>query len=85
MDTYEQVRATLIAEEFGWVGFAADIYGAEYVDAGDENTTDRRAQTTLYRSNHTLFYNRIQAAVDFVKAHPAVDAEKVAVIGCKYL
>lgn len=78
VDEYEQIRATMLNEEFGWVGFAADIYGA------DLNSTVRREQAGKYRSNNTLFYSRIQAAVDLVKNHPHVMPDKIAVIGCKW-
>ena len=81
MDEYEKIRATMIAEEFGWVGFAADIYGPDYVDSID----GRRANATYYRSNNQLFYGRIQAAVDQMKEHPAVMSDKIAVIGCKFV
>lgn len=72
----------MFAEELGWVGFAADIYGA--VDNLDD-TAIRREQAGLYRGNNTLFYGRIQAAVDLLKEHPDVDSDKIAVIGCKFL
>lgn len=82
MDEYEQIRATMMNEEFGWIGFAADIYGPDLQD-GVENTTIRREQAGLYRGNNTLFYGRIQAAVDLLKNHPDVMPDKIAVIGCK--
>ena len=72
----------MFAEELGWVGFAADIYGAiENLD----NSTIRREQAGLYRGNNELFYGRIQAAVDLLKGHPDVMADKIAVIGCEFL
>ena len=73
----------MIAEDFDWVGFAADIFGPDY--HGVENQTIRVEQATLYRSNNTLFASRIQAAIDTVRAHPAVDEDKVSVIGCKFI
>jgi len=76
---YEQMRATMLAKELGYVGFAADIYGADL-----QNVTDRAQRTELlgiYRGNATLYTQRIQAAVDFVKIQPEVDPEKVAIIG----
>lgn len=75
VDEYEQVRATMIAETFGWVGFAADIYG------NDVDPDNARAESRKYRANNTLFTGRIQAAVDLVRQHPAVDPERVAIIG----
>ena len=70
----------MLAEQFGWIGFAADIYGAEL--QGDLDADTRREQATKYRSNNTLFYGRIQAAVDVMAAHRLVMADKIAVIGC---
>lgn len=69
----------MIAQEFGWVGFAADIYGPGWEDGSTQGQ-----QATLYRGNDTLFYGRIQAAVNVLKEHPMVLSDKIAVIGCKY-
>lgn len=77
VNTYEQQRATLLAE-MGYVGFAADIYGMNdhFVEA------ERRGElATLYRKNVTLFVQRIKAAVDLVKTMDGVDPDNVAVIG----
>ena len=79
MDEYEQIRATMLNEDLGYVGFAADIYGPDL--QGVENNTIRREQATLYRSDNALFESRIQAAIDVLKAHPAVDPDKIAIIG----
>jgi hypothetical protein len=76
---YEQVRATLMATEYNWVGFAADIYGASLHNVTD---IDQRIElSTLYRSNATLFSERIQAAVDVVKTLDSVDPDKIALLG----
>lgn len=80
VDVYEHVRATLINEQFGWVGFAADVYGPDFQD-GIPDFGIRREQATLYRSNNTLFMGRMQAAVDLMAAHPSVDPEKIGIIG----
>lgn len=72
----------MFAEELGWVGFAADIYG-DIADLG--NSSIRAQQAGLYRGNNTLFYGRIQAAVDALKGHPDVMADKIAVIGCEFV
>lgn len=82
MDEYEHIRATMIAQQFGWVGFAADIYGPDFQD-GVPDIAIRREQAGLYRGNNTLFYGRIQAAVDLMKEHPDVVSDKIAIIGCK--
>ena len=73
----------MLAKEFGWIGFAADIYGPDF-QGGELDSATRREQTTKYRSNSTLFYGRIQAAVDAMKRHPSVMADKIAVIGCTF-
>lgn len=79
VNEYEHVRATMIAQEWGYVGFAADIYGADLQFV--ENTTERGALATFYRSNPDVFGSRINTAIEYVKNHPKVDASKVAVFG----
>jgi len=76
---YEQQRATMIAEQLGYVGFAADIYGMDKHEVPEFE--ERIALSGLYRGNSTLFASRIQAAVDEVKTLEEVDSENVAVIG----
>ena len=75
---YEQQRATKVAEDLGYIGFAADIYGPDFhtVD-GDQ----RSALAGQYLGNTTLFTGRIQAAIDHVKTMPEVDSENVAIVG----
>lgn len=79
VNEYEQMRAAMIADDLGYVGFAADIYGADKHIV--EDIAERRTLATLYRSNATLFSERIQAAVELVKSFPEVDSDNVAVIG----
>jgi dienelactone hydrolase len=79
VNEYEQLRAVMIAEELGFVGFAADIYGKEL-----HNVTDTALRSELldtYRLNATLYSSRIQAAVDLVRTFDDVDTENVAIIG----
>lgn len=76
---YEQQRATMIAKELGYVGFAADIYGKDKLQVDDRE--ERIALASLYRGNSTLFASRIQAAIDEVKSLEEVDSDNVAVIG----
>lgn len=75
----EQQRATMVAKEFGWVGFAADIYGPEYHIIDDD--TRRRHLASTYQNDNALFTGRIQAAVDFVKTLPGVDPTRIALAG----
>jgi dienelactone hydrolase len=75
---YEMERATLLAE-LGYVGFAADIYGA---DLQANLTIDERVQLAgLYRGNVTLFVQRISRAIELVKTFDFVDTSNIAVIG----
>lgn len=76
INIYEQARATLL-NEIGYVGFAADIFGEHNVVDSDR----RRELLTLYRSNVTLFVQRIKAAVTVAKTLEGVDPTKVAIIG----
>jgi dienelactone hydrolase len=79
VNDYEQLRAVMIAEEFGFVGFAADIYGIDL-----HNVTDRAQRDELldlYRLNATLYTERIQAAIDLVASFETVDADNIAIIG----
>jgi len=75
---YEQLRATQIAQEFGYVGFAADVYGNERMENPPSSPKDLMS---LYLSNETLFVSRIQSAVDYVKGLDFVDPSKIAVMG----
>lgn len=76
---YEQQRATKVAEDLGYIGFAADIYGPDFHDVQEND--QRIALATQYRGNITLFTGRIQSAIDYVKTMPEVDAENVAIVG----
>ena len=82
-DTYEQQRATMIANELGYVAFAADIFGVETdipIDTGGWGGPYAEFIDS-FRSNATFFTQRIVAAVDHVQSLPNVDATMVAVIG----
>jgi dienelactone hydrolase len=63
----------------GWIGFAADIYGADLHNVSDMQ--QRIELATLYRSNASLFTARIQAAVDTVKSIENVDTTRIALVG----
>lgn len=69
----------MIASEFGYVGFAADIYGKDLHEVPDIDL--RRELANLYRNNATLFASRIQSAVETVQAMDQVDDSKIAIIG----
>lgn len=69
----------MIANEFTYVGFAADIYGKEFHEVPDR--AQRGELANLYRGNATLFASRIQSAVETVQAMDQVDDSKIAIIG----
>ena len=79
VNAYEQQRATKIATELGYVGFAADIYGVDFHD-GVPDMAVRREQAGLYRGNPELFIGRMNAAIEAAKALDEVDG-KVGMIG----
>ena len=79
MNAYEIARAEMIANELGYIGFTADIYGVDMHDIQDMNVMWQ--QSSLYRSNMTLYMSRIQSAINVVAAHPKVDADRIALIG----
>ncbi|KAL3907084.1 MAG: hypothetical protein SGILL_009013 [Bacillariaceae sp.] len=76
---YEQTRATMVTEEWNMVGFAADIYGADLQVVA--NRTERIELANLYRGDPLLFSERIQSAVDLIKAHEKVDPTQIALLG----
>jgi len=76
---YEAERAVLAAKEGGYVAMVADIYGTEYTNVDDIPT--RVELSTFYRSDPELFVGRIQAGIDQLMAHEAVDTSKIFVAG----
>mmetsp|Transcript_28532 Transcript_28532/g.60802 ORF Transcript_28532/g.60802 Transcript_28532/m.60802 type:complete len:673 (+) Transcript_28532:59-2077(+) len=81
-DTYEQQRATILARDFGYVGFAADIYGVNTVQPpADAPFSERQPFISQFTGNATLFAMRIQAAVDYIQGMEEVDETKVAIVG----
>jgi dienelactone hydrolase len=75
----EKRRASMLAQDFGYVGFAADIYGA---DSHNGEVEEQRGElASLYRDNSTHFAERIRAAVDLVQTFDEVDPDQVAMIG----
>lgn len=64
-DTFEKQRATMIAKELGYVGFAADIFGVETEIPADNGGWGGPFADFIdsFRNNATLFTQRIAAAV----------------------
>ena len=79
VDDYEQIRATMVAKEWGFVGFAADIYA---VTPQSVDETDKRIElANLYRGTPELFASRINAAIETVNAMDNVDTGNIALFG----
>ncbi len=76
---YEAERAVLAAKEGGYVAMVADIYGTEFTNVDDFPT--RVELATKYRSDPELFVGRIQAGIDKLLAHEAVDTNLIFVAG----
>ena len=77
---YEQQRASILAsDEFGFVAFAADMFGydAELPPPGTWGV----GPVADLNANVTLFVMRIQAAIDYVQDLDYVDETKVALVG----
>mmetsp|Transcript_5909 Transcript_5909/g.14287 ORF Transcript_5909/g.14287 Transcript_5909/m.14287 type:complete len:615 (-) Transcript_5909:723-2567(-) len=76
---YEAERAVMAAKEGRYVAMVADIYGAEFTNVDDRTT--RVELATKYRSDPELFVSRIQAGIDQLMAHEAVDSNLIFVAG----
>jgi dienelactone hydrolase len=74
---YPKARAQMLAR-LGYYAFGVDLYGADRrFHDGDEAA----AEAGKYYSNLALLRARVQAAYDQVAKDPAVDPERIAVIG----
>jgi len=78
VNRYEKLRATLLADS-GYIAFAADIYGQDLQEGLSFQT--RIEQSNLYRSNPSLYLQRMQRAINIVKNRSDVDSDQIAIIG----
>ena len=62
----------------GYVAFALDVYGA---GIRPETAQQAGAQAGKYRGDRALFRARMRCGLDWLKAHPRVDADRTAAIG----
>jgi dienelactone hydrolase len=65
---------------FGYVGFAADIFGYGQ-GVLPKDVPEMQAQTTIYNKDRALMKARVQAGYDVLAKHPLVDAAKIAQSG----
>ena len=74
---YEKGRADMLAEDC-YNAFAVDVYGQGIRPA---NRQEAAAASSKYKSNPDLARDRMNAAVEYVKTLPGVDADYLAAIG----
>jgi dienelactone hydrolase len=74
---YPKARAQMLAR-LGYYAFAADLYGA---GRRFEDHDEASAEAGKYYQDLSLLRARVQAGYDQVVADPAVDPERIAVIG----
>ena len=78
LQDYARERAVQIADELGFVCFAADVYGKGVRPA---NPQECGVQAGLYRGNRSLFRQRLKDALEQLKAIPGCHPNQLAAIG----
>jgi dienelactone hydrolase len=74
---YTKKRACMIAE-LGYVAFAADVYGKGVHPA---SVADYGKTAAIYKSDRSLFRDRLQAAYNAFLQQPELDKSRLAAIG----
>ncbi len=74
---YARKRADMLAE-LGYTALAVDMYGE---GKNTKHAEDAKKFMTEVMSNMDVAQKRFEAAMDFLKAQPTVDPEKIAAIG----
>ena len=75
---HERATADRLAA-LGYVGIAIDVYGKG--NRGAPDAADHSALMNPWAGNRAALKTRLLAAVEFAKAHAAVDAGKIAIMG----
>jgi dienelactone hydrolase len=78
--TANTIRNVEMYAKFGYVGFAADIFGYGQ-GVLPKDVPEMTAQTTIYNKDRALMKSRAQAGYDALARHPLVDAAKIAQAG----
>jgi len=81
VNTYEQTRATMLAE-LGYITFAADIFGADLQEDLDMET--KIELVTKYFNDLPLYIHRMQLAIDTIASEPSsysISTDNIAIIG----
>lgn len=74
---YERRRARQLAE-LGYVGFAADVYGA---DTRPATSHEAALASGTFREDRRLYRRRLIAGLDFMRSRKRVDEDDLAAIG----
>jgi dienelactone hydrolase len=75
---YAKQRARRIADELGYVSFAADVYGK---GVRPENPNECGVQAGIYRGDRTLFRQRLNDALAQLRALPGCQPDQILAIG----
>jgi dienelactone hydrolase len=78
--TANTIRNVEMFAKYGYVGFAADIFGYGQ-GVLPKDVPEMQAQTTMYNKDRTLLKARTQAGYDVLAKHPMVEAGKIAQAG----
>ncbi len=78
LQAYAKDRARQIANELGYVCFAADVYGK---GVRPENPQECGVQAGIYRGDRTLFRQRLNDALAELKKLPGCHPDQIAAIG----
>jgi len=78
--TANTIKNVEMFARFGYVGFAADIFGYGQ-GVLPKDVPEMQAQTKIYNKDRALLKTRVQAGYDSLAKHPLVDASKIAQAG----
>ncbi len=78
--TANTIKNVEMFAKFGYVGFAADIFGYGQ-GMLPKDVPEMQAQTAIYNKDRALLKARTQAGYDALAKHPLVDAGKIAQAG----
>jgi dienelactone hydrolase len=78
--TANTIRNVEMYAKFGYVGFAADIFGYGQ-GVLPKDVPEMQAQTTIYNNDRALMKSRAQAGYDALARHPLVDTARIAQAG----
>lgn len=77
LDANEKGRADMIAK-MGYVAFAVDIYGA---GVRPQTVAECSEASGTYYRNPTLYHERLEAGLNFLKGQSSVDGNRIVAIG----